>query len=155
DRHYAWSRSTRSGRFLFSERPCLAATPLAETKCVSIAARDGLRLPAYLTLPTGVSPTHLPLVLDVHGGPWTRDAWGFDEILQWLANRGYAVLQVNFRGSTGYGKRFLHAGDKQWGRRMQDDLTDAVQWAIDEGYADRERVAIHGGSYGGYAALVA
>jgi len=93
------------------------------------------------------------MVLNVHGGPWARDAWGYNPEVQWMANRGYAVLQVNYRGSTGFGKEFLHAGDKEWGRKMQDDLTDAVKWAIDEGYADPQKVAIYGGSYGGYAAL--
>jgi dipeptidyl aminopeptidase/acylaminoacyl peptidase len=100
-----------------------------------------------------VDQKNLPLVLNVHGGPWARDAWGYNPEVQWMANRGYAVLQVNFRGSTGFGKTFLHAGDKEWGRAMQNDLTDAVQWAIDNGYADPEKVAIYGGSYGGYAAL--
>jgi len=154
-RYYAWSRATRSHRLLFSERPALATARGSAMRSVTIAARDGLQLPAYLTLPAGDATQPPPLVLDVHGGPWTRDVWGFDEIVQWLANRGYAVLQVNFRGSTGYGKRFLHAGDNEWGRRMQDDLVDAVHWAVERGYADGDRVAIHGGSYGGYAALAA
>jgi dipeptidyl aminopeptidase/acylaminoacyl peptidase len=93
------------------------------------------------------------MVLFVHGGPWGRDTWGYAGFPQWLANRGYAVLQVNFRASTGYGKKFLHAGDKQWGLKMQDDLTDAVNWAVKQGYADPKKVAIMGGSYGGYATL--
>jgi dipeptidyl aminopeptidase/acylaminoacyl peptidase len=96
----------------------------------------------------------LPLILDVHGGPWARDNWGFNPEAQWLANRGYAVLQVNYRGSTGFGKRFLHAGDREWAAKMHNDLIDAVNWAIKEGIADPKRVAIYGGSYGGYAALV-
>ncbi|MDE1977149.1 MAG: S9 family peptidase, partial [Elusimicrobia bacterium] len=101
----------------------------------------------------GLEPRGLPLVLHVHGGPWARDSWGFHPEVQWLANQGYAVLQVNFRGSAGFGKRFLHAGDREWGARMQDDLTDAVSWAVRDGVADKSRVAIYGGSYGGYAAL--
>ena len=120
---------------------------------VRIPARDGLSLQSYLTLPAGLAPKNLPLVLNVHGGPWARDRWGYHPEAQWLANRGYAVLQVNFRGSTGFGKKFLHAGDREWGAKMQDDLTDSVAWAVKEGYADAERVAIYGGSYGGYAAL--
>ena len=107
----------------------------------------------YLTLPAGAGRKNLPLVLYVHGGPWVRDAWGYDPTAQWLANRGYACLQVNFRGSTGFGKKFLHLGDLQWGGTMQDDLTDAVKWAIQQGIADPKRVAIMGGSYGGYATL--
>ena len=108
---------------------------------------------SYLTLPKGVPQKSLPMVLLVHGGPWGRDVWGYDSQAQWLANRGYAVLQPNFRASTGFGKKFLHLGDKQWGATMQDDLTDAVKWAINQGYADPKRVAIMGGSYGGYATL--
>jgi len=110
-------------------------------------------LHAYLTIPSSLDNRKLPMVLFVHGGPWARDYRGFDGYVQLLANRGYAVLQPNYRGSTGYGKKYLHAGDLQWGRAMQDDLTDAVKWAISEGIADPERIAIFGGSYGGYAAL--
>src|SRR5262249_35595821 len=117
-------------------------------------SRDGLSLVSYLTLPVGVEPKKLPMVLLVHGGPWHRDSWGYEPQAQWLANRGYAVLQVNFRGSTGFGKKFLDAGNQEWGRKMHDDLIDAVAWAVKEGYADPKKVAIMGGSYGGYAALV-
>jgi dipeptidyl aminopeptidase/acylaminoacyl peptidase len=120
---------------------------------VRFTARDGMGLRAYLSLPPRAEPRGLPLVLLVHGGPWTRDHWGYHPEAQWLANRGYAVLQVNYRGSTGFGKRYLHAGDREWGAKMQDDLTDAARWAVAQGYADPERIAIHGGSYGGYAAL--
>jgi dipeptidyl aminopeptidase/acylaminoacyl peptidase len=101
-----------------------------------------------------VPRTSLPTVLVVHGGPWARDLWGFDPNAQWLANRGYLVLQLNFRGSTGYGKAFLNAGDREWGAKMHQDLIDGIAWAVDAGYADKERIAIFGGSYGGYAALV-
>jgi dipeptidyl aminopeptidase/acylaminoacyl peptidase len=125
---------------------------------VLIPARDGLQLPGYLTLPPNSPPAaqspKLPLVLMVHGGPWARDDWGFDPYAQWLANRGYAVLQVNYRGSTGFGKAFLNAGNGQWGvGAMQHDLTDAVHWAVAQGIADPKRVCIFGGSYGGYATL--
>jgi dipeptidyl aminopeptidase/acylaminoacyl peptidase len=101
----------------------------------------------------GVAAEKLPLVLYVHGGPWARDTWGYEPTVQWLVNRGYAVLQPNFRGSTGYGKKFLHAGDREWGKAMHTDLVDAVSWAIAKGIADEKRVAIYGGSYGGYSAL--
>lgn len=138
--------------FLFAARPKLEGAALSAMKPVTIEARDGMKLPAYLTLPDGEEGPY-PLVLNVHGGPWARDHWGYHPEVQWLANRGMAVLQVNFRSSTGFGKTFLHAGDRQWGKKMQDDLTDAVAWAVKQGYADEERVAIYGGSYGGYAAL--
>src|SRR5205814_559445 len=150
---YAYDRSAEKATLLFVDPPALQHAKLATRDPVLIEARDGVKLPSYLTTPAGVSPRKLPLVLLVHGGPWARDSWGYDTIAQWLANRGYAVLQVNFRSSTGLGKRFLHLGDKQWGRKMQDDLTDAVTWAIRKGIADPKRVAIMGGSYGGYATL--
>ncbi|MEA3409364.1 MAG: S9 family peptidase, partial [Candidatus Eisenbacteria bacterium] len=120
---------------------------------VSFTSRDGLTIHGYITYPAGVARRNLPMVLNVHGGPWHRDTWGYSPEAQWLANRGYVCLQVNFRGSTGYGKEFLNAGDKEWGGTMQNDLTDAVNWAIDEGIADPARIAIYGASYGGYAAL--
>jgi dipeptidyl aminopeptidase/acylaminoacyl peptidase len=139
---------------LFVSRPELAEYDLAEMQPIEIQARDGLTLPAYLTLPLGLEPKQLPLVLLVHGGPWARDDWGYSAQAQWLANRGYAVLQVNFRGSTGFGKAFLNAGNGEWGvGAMQHDLTDSVRWAIEQGIADPERVCIFGGSYGGYATL--
>jgi dipeptidyl aminopeptidase/acylaminoacyl peptidase len=151
--YHLYDRATRRARFLFHTRPDLARYTLAEMRPIVLTARDGLRLEGYLTLPPGLPPEHLPLVLNVHGGPWHRDVWGYAPETQWLANRGYACLQINYRGSTGYGKEFLNAGNKEWGARMHDDLVDAVEWVIGQGIADRARVAIYGGSYGGYAAL--
>jgi dipeptidyl aminopeptidase/acylaminoacyl peptidase len=152
-RFYRWDRKTKQGAFLFSTRPKLDGLPLAKMKAVVIPARDGFKLHSYLTLPVGVPATNLPMVLFPHGGPWARDEWGFNGYAQWLANRGYAVLQPNFRGSTGYGKKFLNAGNKQWGLKMHDDLIDCVNWAVKEGIADPKRIGIMGGSYGGYCAL--
>ncbi len=150
---WLYDRKTRTGKFLFSTRPKLEGCALSPMRPVRFRARDGLGLQGYLTTPAGVEPKRLPLVLHVHGGPWVRDAWGYHPEAQWLAGQGYAVLQVNYRGSMGFGKKFLHAGDREWGAKMQDDLTDAVAWAVKEGLADPKRVAIYGGSYGGYAAL--
>ncbi len=153
-RYYAYDRESRELEFLFTTRPALERYALAPRKPVVITARDGLELVSYLTTPLGVEPKKLPMVLYVHGGPWGRDQWGYDPIAQWLANRGYAVLQVNFRASTGFGKKFMNAGNREWGvGSMQHDLTDAVQWAVDQGIADPAKVAIMGGSYGGYATL--
>ncbi len=152
-RYYRWDRKTKQGTFLFTTRPKLDGLALAEMKAVVIPARDGLKINSYLTLPVGVPAKNLPVVLFPHGGPWARDEWGFNGWAQWLANRGYAVLQPNFRGSTGYGKKFLNAGNKQWGLKMHDDLIDAVNWAVKEGIADPKKIAIMGGSYGGYCAL--
>lgn len=151
--YYHFDRRSKKGTFLFTTRPKLEGYELSPMKPVVIPARDGLKLQAYLTTPASVPAKGLPLILNVHGGPWVRDAWGFNPEAQWLADQGYAVLQVNYRGSAGFGKTFLHAGDREWGAKMQDDLTDAVRWAISEGIADAERTAIYGGSYGGYAAL--
>ncbi len=153
--YYIYDRESKTGEFVFTSRPKLKEYTLAPMRYVEIKARDGLILPSFLTLPVGVEETNLPLVLNVHGGPWARDTWGYNPEVQWMANRGYAVLQVNFRGSTGFGKEFLHAADKEWGRAMQHDLTDAVNWAIAEGIADPDRLCIYGGSYGGYAVLAA
>jgi len=152
-RFFTWDRIAKKGTLLFVQQPKLEGLSLAEMTPVALPARDGLTLHGYLTAPVGVLPRGLPLVLYVHGGPWARDVWGYDPTAQWLANRGYAVLQVNYRGSTGYGKKFENAGNKQWGKAMHDDLVDAVRWAVKEGYADPNKVAIYGGSYGGYSAL--
>ncbi|MHC4600709.1 MAG: alpha/beta hydrolase family protein, partial [Planctomycetota bacterium] len=149
-----WERETGKSTFLFHHRPELAEYTLAKMTPVSFPARDGLQLHGYLSLPPGRSPKNLPLVLNVHGGPFARDSWGFNPEAQWLANRGFACLQINFRASTGYGKRFLNAGNREWGGKMHDDLIDGVNWAVAEGIADPKRLAIFGWSYGGYAALV-
>lgn len=153
-RHFAYDRTTHQSRFLFSHRPELEDCRLAPMEPFSFQSRDGLLIHGYLTFPPGSERRDLPTVLVVHGGPWARDTWGFNPIVQWLANRGYLCVQVNFRGSAGYGKAFLNAGDREWGARMHDDLLDGVDWVVGRGYADRSRVAIYGGSYGGYAALV-
>jgi dipeptidyl aminopeptidase/acylaminoacyl peptidase len=150
---YYYDSNTDELRKLAEVSPWLDAEKLAPMEPVRIPARDGLELPGYLTLPPGIEPQGLPAVLLVHGGPWARDEWGFDGAAQFLANRGYAVLQVNFRGSTGYGREFWEKSFKQWGKTMQDDLTDSAKWLVDRGIADPERIAIYGGSYGGYAAL--
>ncbi|MDQ6802447.1 MAG: S9 family peptidase [Acidobacteriota bacterium] len=152
-RWYVWDRTARKGTLLFSAQPRLDNLQLAQMKPVVIKTRDGMNMNAYLTLPAGVEPKNLPMVMFIHGGPWARDTWGYRGFPQWLANRGYAVLQPNYRGSTGYGKKFLHAGDKQWGLKMHDDLIDAGNWAVKQGYADPKRIAVMGGSYGGYATL--
>src|SRR5262249_29221531 len=142
-------------------RPELEKQPLVKMWPVQIKARDGLTLVSYLSLPASADPdgdgkanAPVPMVLFVHGGPWGRDSWGYDPVHQLLANRGYAVLSVNFRGSTGFGKKFLNAGNLQWGKKMHDDLLDAVDWAVGAGVAPRDEVCIAGGSYGGYATLV-
>ncbi|MCX8103743.1 MAG: S9 family peptidase [Candidatus Bipolaricaulota bacterium] len=160
-RYYLYQRPEQKALFLFTNRKELENLPLAKMHPVLLQSRDGLTLVSYLTLPVWTDPDGdgrpeepLPMVLVVHGGPWARDTWGYDPFHQWLANRGYAVLSVNFRGSTGFGKRFVNAGDKEWGAKMHDDLVDAVQWAISEKIADPKRIAIMGGSYGGYATLV-
>jgi dipeptidyl aminopeptidase/acylaminoacyl peptidase len=148
-----YDRDTRRLRLLYDCMPALAGLPLSRMEPATIRSRDGLPLVAYLTRPVGATQAALPLVLLVHGGPWARDSWGFNPYHQWLANRGYAVLSVNFRSSTGFGKAFVNAGDLQWGAKMDDDLRDAVDWAVAQGVADPARVAIMGGSYGGYAVL--
>ena len=152
--YYSYDRDTRTGQFLFEHQPELSRYELAPMEPFSFTSRDGLTIHGYATFPPGASREGLPMVLNVHGGPWARDAWGFNPEAQWLANRGYLCVQVNFRGSTGYGKAFVNAGDREWGGRMHDDLVDAVAFATGQGWADPARVAIYGGSYGGYAALV-
>ena len=150
---FAYDRASKSGRFLFEHQPALSRYELAPMEPFSFTSRDGLTVHGYATFPPGADRSGLPAVLNVHGGPWARDAWGFDPEAQWLANRGYLCVQVNYRGSTGYGKAFVNAGDREWGGKMQDDLTDAVAYVAGQGWADPARVAIYGGSYGGYAAL--
>ncbi len=159
-RYYYYDRDRKEARFLFTDREMLQGKPLARMNPAIIKSRDGLDLVSYYTLPLGSDgdgdgkpDQPLPVVLQVHGGPWARDYWGFDSIRQWLANRGYAVLCVNFRGSTGFGKNFTNAGNLEWGMKMQDDLVDAVNWSVQQGIADPEKIAIMGGSYGGYATL--
>ncbi|MBQ9903792.1 MAG: S9 family peptidase [Synergistaceae bacterium] len=151
--YYLFDRKDNSISKLADLSSWLKPEHMASMKAITFTARDGMKINGYLTLPVGVEAKNLPLVVIPHGGPSARDTWGFDSEAQFLANRGIAVLQVNFRGSTGYGKAFWQAGFKQWGRRMQDDVTDGVQWAVNEGIADRARLAIYGGSYGGYSAL--
>src|SRR6266851_9347927 len=138
---------------LFSNRPKLEKYKLSAMKPIEFTARDGMKLYGYLTTPAGVEPKSLPMVEFVHGGPWGRDEWGYNRYAQWLSNRGYAVLQINFRGSTGYGKKYVNAGDRQWAGTMHTDLLDGEDWAAKQGIADRAKVCIMGGSYGGYATL--
>ncbi len=160
-RYFHFDRDTKERTFLFAHRPELEGLPLAKMQSVFIKARDGLEMVAYLTLPVGTDQDGdgrpdrpLPMVLLVHGGPWARDSWGYDPEHQLLANRGYAVLAVNFRGSTGFGKHFQNIAKRQWSGTMHDDLLDAVAWAVSQKIAQEDKVAIMGGSYGGYAALV-
>ncbi|MFL5242963.1 MAG: S9 family peptidase [Gemmataceae bacterium] len=152
--YFIYDRETQKADKLFSTQPKLEGLPLAPMKPISYKSRDGLSIRGYLTTPVGVEPKNVPTVLLVHGGPWGRDAWGYSGMVQWLANRGYAVLQPNFRGSTGYGKKFMNAGNREWAGKMHDDLLDAVDWVVKEGVADPKKIAIMGGSYGGYATLV-
>ncbi|MBN3894368.1 MAG: S9 family peptidase [Nostoc sp. NOS(2021)] len=152
--YYAYNRESKTSTFLFSNQPKLEALQLASMQPISYEARDGLTIHSYLTTPVGIPTQNLPTVLLVHGGPWARDVWGFSPTTQWLANRGYAVLQVNFRGSTGYGKAFLNAGNREWAGTMHDDLIDSVNWLVEQGISDPQKIAIMGGSYGGYATLV-
>jgi dipeptidyl aminopeptidase/acylaminoacyl peptidase len=152
--YFMYDRPTRTGRPLFSARPALEGYELAAMEPFSFPARDGLVIHGYATFPPGLGRAGLPAVVDVHGGPQVRDTWGYNPEAQWLANRGYLCLQVNYRGSTGYGKAFVAAGDREWGGKMHDDLVDAVGYAVAQGWADASKVAIYGGSYGGYAALV-
>lgn len=159
--YYLYHRGERRADYLFANRSDLDRYQLVPMHPVTIRTRDGLEMVGYLTLPydsdpsgSGAPEQPLPMVLDVHGGPWARDEWGFNPEHQLLADRGYAVLSVNYRGSTGFGKEFLNAGNGEWAGKMHHDLIDAVEWAVRNGVADRDRVAIYGGSYGGYATLV-
>ena len=160
-KYYLYDRANKKATFMFTNRKALEGLQLSFINPVVIKSRDNLNLVSYLTLPLWTDSDNdarpnkpLPMVLLVHGGPWARDGWGYNSLHQWLSNRGYAVLSVNFRGSTGFGKDFINAGNKQWAAKMHDDLIDAVNWAVDEGIADKEKIAIMGGSYGGYATLV-
>lgn len=150
---YVFDRKAKHLEPQYRVRERIPREALAPSEAIRYPSSDGLEVPAYLTLPKGIEPKNLPLVVFVHGGPWARDSWGYDVFAQFLANRGYAVLQPNFRGSTGYGKKFLNAGNGEWGRKMQDDLTWGVKYLVAQEIADPKRVAIAGGSYGGYAAL--
>ncbi len=151
---YLYHRERGTIELLFRSRPDLPSEHLAPMQPVRYQARDGLDIPAYLTLPKGVAAKNLPVVIQPHGGPWWRNTWSYHSYAQFLANRGYAVLQPNFRASTGYGKQFLIAGDREWGTgAMQHDISDGVAWLVEQGIADPERVCIMGGSYGGYATL--
>jgi dipeptidyl aminopeptidase/acylaminoacyl peptidase len=151
--YHLYERTTGETTFLFEQNPQLADMPLQPMSMHEIRSRDGLALTAYLTVPDQASGP-VPMVLNVHGGPWARDSYGFDREHQWLANRGYAVLSVNFRGSTGFGKSFVNAGDREWAGKMHTDLLDAADWAVARGITEPDKIAIYGGSYGGYAALV-
>jgi len=160
-RYYHYDRPTKKSTFLFTNKTAMENFKLQKMCPATIKSRDGLDLVCYLTLPPsadkegkGRPDRPVPLVLDVHGGPWGRDTWGLNQTHQFLANRGYGVLSVNFRGSTGFGKKFVNAGDKEWAGKMHDDLLDAVNWAVAEKIAPKDKVAIMGGSYGGYATLV-
>jgi dipeptidyl aminopeptidase/acylaminoacyl peptidase len=150
---YVWNRKTQRLTLQYRIRDELPREALAQRKPYHYRSSDGLDIPAYLTLPKGLPAKNLPLIVHPHGGPWARDSFGYDTYAQFLSNRGYAVLQPNFRGSTGYGKKFLNAGNGEWGRKMQDDLTWGVKALAAAGIADPARVGISGGSYGGYATL--
>jgi len=153
-KYYVYDRDSKKATFLFEHRPELSNYTLAPMEPFAFKTRDGLEVHGYLSFPVGEPRTNLPAVINVHGGPWARDSWGFNPEAQWLANRGYLCVQINFRGSTGYGKNFVNAGDKEWGGKMQDDISDVAKWVVDQGYADPARICIYGGSYGGYTTLV-
>jgi dipeptidyl aminopeptidase/acylaminoacyl peptidase len=152
-RYYLYDFEKQSLEWLTDSRPWVDSSKMAEMVPYSFNARDGMKMHGYLTVPCGSDGKNLPLVVNPHGGPWARDVWGFNSETQFLANRGYAVLQVNFRGSTGFGLEHMRSSWKQWGQSMQNDITDAVNWAINEGIADPDRICIYGGSYGGYATM--
>ncbi|NMB73037.1 MAG: S9 family peptidase [Bacteroidales bacterium] len=152
-KYYLYDFASKEAVEVANPFPWLNEEDMARMKPVKYTSRDGLTINGYLTLPKGVNAKNLPVVVNPHGGPWARDGWYFNPEVQFLANRGYAVFQMNFRGSTGYGKKFWEASFREWGKKMQDDITDGVQYLINEGIADPERIAIYGGSYGGYATL--
>tara|TARA_B110000495_G_scaffold130865_1_gene114071 strand:- start:438 stop:2642 length:2205 start_codon:yes stop_codon:yes gene_type:complete len=152
--YWLWDRDSQTGKKLFTTWPALEGQPLVGMEGVEIPTRDGLIMPSYVTLPASYKEgQRLPLVMLIHGGPWARDSWGFNPLHQWLANRGYAVVSPNFRGSTGFGKNHVNSGDREWYGKMQDDINDAAAWAVEQGFADEDRMCIMGGSYGGYATL--
>jgi dipeptidyl aminopeptidase/acylaminoacyl peptidase len=151
--YYLYDRASKQATVLFSNRPELEKYKLAKVRPIQYTARDGMTIYGYLTTPAGVEAKNLPMVVFPHGGPWGRDLWGYDPYAQWLANRGYAVLQPNFRASTGYGKQYLNAGDRQWAGAMHTDLLDGKDWVVQQGVADPKKICIMGGSYGGYATL--
>jgi dipeptidyl aminopeptidase/acylaminoacyl peptidase len=150
---YLYNHSNDKLQLIGKATPWLDENEMAEMKPIQYTSRDGLTIHGYLTIPKGMMAKNLPVIVNPHAGPQWRNSWGFNEHVQFFANREYAVLQVNFRGSEGYGKKFMQAGFKQWGLKMQDDITDGVNWLIDQGIADKDRIAIFGWSYGGYAAL--
>lgn len=152
-KYYYFDKKNNKLNFLHETQPWIKEDNMATTKPITYITRDSVKINGYLTLPKGLKPKNLPVVVNPHGGPWARDTWGFNPEVQFLANRGYAVLQMNFRGSTGYGKKFWEMSFKQWGRTMQNDITDGVMYLINEEIADSNRIAIYGGSYGGYATL--
>ncbi len=151
--YYYYDLNSKEFKKLADVSPWLNENDMADMKPIEFESRDGLKIHGYLTLPKGVKQQSLPVVVNPHGGPWHRDTWGFNPEVQFLANRGYAVLQINFGGSTGYGREFWEISFKQWGKTMQDDITDGAMWLIKQGIADEKRIAIYGGSYGGYAVL--
>jgi dipeptidyl aminopeptidase/acylaminoacyl peptidase len=155
--YYIYDKNTDKLEKIVDVSPWINEAEMATVRPIQYESRDGLQINGYLTLPKGLdikSAKNLPVVINPHGGPWARDGWGFNPEIQFLANRGYAVLQMNFRGSTGYGRKFFEASFKKWGREMQDDITDGTNWLIEQGIADPNRIAIYGGSYGGYATLM-
>ncbi len=152
-KYYLYDFKTTKIKEVANPFPWIEEKHMSYMKPITYKSRDGLEIHGYLTLPLGIEPKNLPVIINPHGGPWARDSWHYNPEVQFLANRGYAVLQMNYRGSTGYGKKFWESSFKQWGKKMQDDVTDGVEWLKKEGIADENRIAIYGGSYGGYATL--